>query len=126
MVHRAGASHIGACLSIADILAVLYDGVLNVDPKHPHDPHRDRFILSKGHAAAALYAALADRGFFPKAWLEAYGENESHLAGHVTCHGVPGIEFSTGSLGHGLSLGCGMRAGGQTHGPVISLFCARR
>lgn len=108
MVHRARSSHIGACLSIADILAVLYGQILNVDPQAPDDPHRDRFILSKGHAAAAMYAALAEVGFFPVSQLETYGADGSPLAGHVSHHDVPGVEFSTGSLGHGLSLGCGV------------------
>ena len=117
MVHRANSSHIGACLSIADMLAVLYGGVLHVDPESPAAPDRDRFILSKGHAAAILYAVLAERGFFPKSWLDDYGADGSPLAGHVTSHGVPGVEFSTGSLGHGLSVAAGMalsaKHGGQ-------------
>jgi len=107
MVHQARASHIGSCLSIADILAALYGETLRVDPARPDWPDRDRFILSKGYAAAALYAALAERGFFPREWLATYGRDGTRLAGHVTRHGVPGVEFSTGSLGHGLSLGAG-------------------
>ncbi len=107
MVHQAKSSHIGGCLSIADLLAVLYQGVLRVDPAQPALPDRDRFILSKGHAAAAMYAVLAERGFFPLAWLETCYAEDSHLPGHVT-YGLPGIEVSTGSLGHGLSIGCGM------------------
>jgi transketolase len=93
-----------------------------VDPQHPTDPHRDRFILSKGHAAAALYAVLAERGFFPKSWLETYGQNRSRLAGHVTRHGVPGVEFSTGSLGHGLSLGCGVALAAKRSGQSFHCF----
>lgn len=107
MVHRAGSSHIGSCLSAADLLAVLYGSVLRVDPVRPDWDGRDRFILSKGHAAAALYAVLAERGFFPAARLEEYGRDGSALTGHVSHH-VPGVEFSTGSLGHGLPAGCGM------------------
>jgi len=107
MVHKAGASHIGSCLSAADILAVLYGRVLRIDPARPDWPNRDRFILSKGHAAAALYAALAERGFFPCERLATYCENGSELTGHVN-HAVPGVEVSTGSLGHGLPIGCGM------------------
>lgn len=108
MVHRARASHVGTCLSIADILAVLYTGVLRIDPAHPDAPDRDRFVLSKGHGGAALYAVLAERGFFPAAWLDAYCADGGRLAGHATHHGVPGVEVSTGSLGHGLPLACGM------------------
>ncbi len=112
MVHRAGAAHIGSSLSAADILAVLYAEILRVDPARPAWPLRDRFIMSKGHAAAALYAVLALRGFFPAEWLDAYCADGSPLAGHVTAHGVPGVEVSTGSLGHGLPLGCGMALAG--------------
>ncbi|HEV3232413.1 MAG TPA: transketolase [Candidatus Dormibacteraeota bacterium] len=107
MVHRARAAHIGSSLSIADILAVLYDGVLNVDPKNPSDPGRDRLFLGKGHAAAALYAALAEAGFFPVEMLRTYCADGSRLAGHVTHAGVPGVEASFGSLGHGLPIACG-------------------
>ena len=95
MVHRARSSHIGSCLSIADILAVLYTEVLRIDPAHPADPDRDRFILSKGHAAAAAYAVLAERGFFPLAWLDDYAQDGSPLMGHVSHH-VPGVELYTG------------------------------
>ena len=107
MVHRAKASHIGSSLSMADLLAVLYGGVLRVDPARPDWPERDRFILSKGHGAAAAYAVLAEAGFFPLEWLETYCQDGSRLAGHLT-RGVPGVELSTGSLGHGLPVGCGM------------------
>jgi transketolase len=107
MVHRAYASHIGSSLSMADLLAVLYGGALHVDPAQPDWPERDRFILSKGHGAAAGYAALAEAGFFPTEWLETYCEDGSLLAGHLT-RGAPGVEFSTGSLGHGLPVGAGV------------------
>ena len=108
MVHRTRASHIGSCFSIADILAVLYGSALRVDSARPDWPGRDRFVLSKGHAAAAVYAALAESGFFPKEWLDTYCADGSRLAGHITSCGVPGVEVSTGSLGHGLPIGCGM------------------
>lgn len=107
MVHAANSSHIGSCLSIAEILAVLYTRVLRIDPRDPGDPGRDRFILSKGHAAAILYAALAERGYFPLQDLGGYCRDGSALTGHVS-HGVCGVEVSTGSLGHGLSLAIGM------------------
>lgn len=107
MVHRAKASHIGSCLSICDILACLYGGWLHVNPERPDDPLRDIFILSKGHAAAAIYATLALRGFFPIAELDGYCSDGGMLSGHVTHHHVPGVEISTGSLGHGLSFALG-------------------
>jgi transketolase len=106
MVHRAKASHIGSALSIADIVSVLYHQVLNVDPSNPQAPQRDRFILSKGHACVAVYAALAERGFFPKEELLTYGQDHAILMNHIS-HKVAGVEFSTGSLGHGLPFGTG-------------------
>ncbi len=113
MTSHAKAAHVGSCLSVADILAVLYGEVLKVNPLKPAWPDRDRFILSKGHAAAALYAVLAERGFFAKKKLNTFCQNGSSLAGHATHHGVPGVEVSTGSLGHGLGLGCGMALAAQ-------------
>jgi transketolase len=106
MVHRANASHIGGGLSMADLLAVLYGEILKFDASRPQLPDRDRFILSKGHACAALYATLALKEFFPIKELETYGQDGSRLMTHIS-HKVPGVEFSTGSLGHGLPFGCG-------------------
>jgi transketolase len=106
MVHKAKASHIGSGLSIADILAVLYGEVMTYDPKDENHFARDRFILSKGHACVPLYATLAEVGFFPSEDLKTYGENFSWLMNHVS-HKVSGVEFSTGSLGHGLPIGVG-------------------
>lgn len=106
MVHRANASHVGSCFSIADIVAVLYGGELRVRPGEPRWPDRDRFILSKGHAGATIYAALALRGFIPEADLTQYGRDGSSLMAHVS-HSVPGVDFSTGSLGHGLPFAVG-------------------
>lgn len=106
MVHRAKASHIGGALSMADILAVLYTSVLNVRPESPEWEERDRLTLSKGHSCTALYAALALKGFFPLAELETYAKDGSRLMSHIS-HKVPGVEFSTGSLGHGLPFGLG-------------------
>lgn len=122
MVHRARASHIGTCLSMTDLLAVLYGTVLRVDPRHPDWAERDRFILSKGHGAAAVYATLAERGFFPREWLETYCADGTALAGHITHHGVPGVEFSSGSLGHGLSLGCGVALAGKRDRQAYRVF----
>lgn len=106
MVHRAKASHVGSCLSSADILAVLYGAVLRTRPTEPEWPDRDRFILSKGHAAAAVYAVLAETGFLERDELDRYGESGSLLMTHVS-HRIRGVEFSTGSLGHGLPFGVG-------------------
>lgn len=106
MVHRANASHIGGALSIADIVAVLYNNILKNDPANPKMENRDRFILSKGHACVAVYSALAARGFFPIDDLENFAKDNSNLMSHIS-HKVDGVEFSTGSLGHGLPFGVG-------------------
>lgn len=108
MTNRGSSSHVGSVLSCADILAVCYQNILHVDPTHPKSPNRDRFLMSKGHAGAGLYAALAEKGFFPKEYLEKHGQDGSRMSGHVSHVGLPGVEFSTGSLGHGLSVGIGM------------------
>jgi transketolase len=108
MTHRAKSSHVGSGLSMAEILAVLYGEILRIDPAKPDWESRDRFVLSKGHACAALYAALAERGFLPMSELQTFYMDGSRLSGHVTHNGVPGVECSTGSLGHGLAIACGM------------------
>ena len=113
MTHLSRGSHIGAIFSVAEIMAVLYTGVMNVNPADPAMPDRDRLILSKGHAGAAVYAALAERGFFPVEELKTHYANGSRLSGHVSHKGVPGVEFSTGSLGHGLAVGAGMALGAK-------------
>lgn len=107
MIAAARASHIGSCLSIADILAVLYAGVMRHDPSDPSSFERDRLILSKGHATAILYAVLAETGYFDRDELLQYCAPGSRLLGHAS-HKVPGVELSTGSLGHGLSVAAGM------------------
>ncbi|MGA8714059.1 MAG: transketolase [Roseiarcus sp.] len=122
MTHRARASHIGSCLSIADILAVLYGQVLQVDPTRPDWPERDRLIISKGHAAAIVYAALAEGGFFPVAELDSYSADGGALSGHVT-KTVPGVELSTGSLGHGLPVAAGMALAAQRAGATWRSIC---
>ena len=122
MTCRGGASHIGSSLSIADLLAVLYGGVLRVDPSGPRRPDRDRLVVSKGHAAAAAYAALGLCGFIPEAWLDRYHQDGQPLGGHVTAHGIPGVELSTGSLGHGLPVGLGMALASQRFGPPYRVF----
>jgi transketolase len=112
MVHCAKASHIGSCLSSADILAQLYGSFLRVDASNPDWEDRDYFIMSKGHAAAALYAVLCEQDFFPPELLDTYCEDGSPLGGHVSHH-VPGVELSTGSLGHGLPVAVGMALGSR-------------
>ena len=107
MIDAAKASHIGSCFSVVDLLAVLYFSILKIDPSNPKEMKRDRCILSKGHAAAAMYATLAERGFFPIENLKTFCGYGSFLLGHLS-HEIPGVECSTGSLGHGLSIGCGM------------------
>jgi transketolase len=121
MAHLANASHIGSSLSMADILSVLYTRVLRVDHKRPDWPERDRLIVSKGHGAAILYAALAEREFFPLEWLKDYCKDGSKLLGHVSHH-VPGVEVSTGSLGHGLPVGCGIALAAKREGHSIRTF----
>jgi transketolase len=108
MTAAAKASHVGSALSVVDILSVLYSGGANLTPENLENIDRDIVILSKGHAASALYSVLALQGFFPMDWLKKYCENDAPLGGHVTSKGVPGVELSTGSLGHGLPYGLGI------------------
>lgn len=108
MTHISHGSHIGAILSVADIVAVLYNDVANISPDNLKDENRDRIILSKGHAGAAIYAALAEKGFFDREELKTHYADGSRLSGHVSHKGVPGVEFSTGSLGHGACVAAGM------------------
>jgi transketolase len=107
-VCHAGAGHTGGALSIVEILTALYFHVLRIDPANPQWPERDRFILSKGHAAVALYAALAARGYFGEALMEEFDRLDSCLQGHPDMLKTPGVDMSTGSLGQGLSAGIGM------------------
>jgi transketolase len=122
MSHAAQAAHLASSLSCADILAAAYWHVLRLDPSRPKDPHRDRFILSKGHAAAALYAVLAMRGFFPISELDTYCKDGGRLAEHPPANLLPGVEAATGSLGHGLPLGCGMALSGRIKGETFRVF----
>jgi transketolase len=122
MTHLGKSSHVGSVLSLADILAVLYGRVMAVDPTDPRWAERDRFILSKGHAGAGVYAALAERGFLPREQLRTHYQNGSKLSGHVSHKGVPGVEFSTGSLGHGLSVGTGMALAAKRAGRGNRVF----
>lgn len=123
LTHRARTSHVGSSLSMADLLAVLYGEVLRVDPARPDWEGRDRFVLSKGHACAGAYAALAETGFFTRKWLlENFCQDGSPLAGHITHTRVPGVDASTGSLGHGLSIACGMALAGKRDGKSYRVF----
>lgn len=113
MVGKAGSGHPGGSLSAADIMAVLYFHELRVDPRRPEWPDRDRFILSKGHAAPILYAALAEKGFFPVEELNSLRHLGSRLQGHPDHLRLPGVEMSTGSLGQGLAIGNGLALAGK-------------
>jgi transketolase len=113
MSHAAGTPHLGSALSCVDLLVAAYWGVLHIDPRNPSDPLRDRCILSKGHAATALYAVLAHRGFFPLDWLDGFARQGSPLAEQPSPGCAPGVELATGSLGHGLPVGVGMALASQ-------------
>src|SRR5438445_6440018 len=123
MTGKANASHIGSALSSADILAALYGCALRYDPKRPTWPDRDRFIMSKGHACTRLYATMSESGFFPLETLETFYQNGSPLAGHVMHKDNPGVELSTGSLGHGLPVATGMAIAAKRDGRRSRIFC---
>ena len=122
MTHRGKSGHAGSMLSMAEIIAVLYKRILRVDPKKPDAPGRDRFVLSKGHGGAAVYAVLTELGFFPKDWLLGYYRDRGKLMGHISHH-VPGVEFSTGSLGHGLPVAVGMALAARQAGRKHRVIC---
>ena len=122
MANAGGSSHVGSVLSCADALAVLYAGVLRIDPARPDWEDRDRFILSKGHAGSGIYAALALRGFLDPSVLKTHYQDGSLLSGHVSHKGIPGVEISTGSLGHGLSIGAGMAYAAKLQGKAWRTF----
>ena len=122
MTNHGHSGHVGSMLSMADIIAVLYSGVLNVDANDPQMPERDRFVLSKGHAGAAVYSALCRKGFFPEDWLMTYYCDDGKLMGHISHH-VPGVEFSTGSLGHGLPVATGMAMDAKLRKKPHRVFC---
>lgn len=121
MVHRARSSHIASSLSISDIVAVLFRKVLKLYPSLPKHSKRDRFILSKGHACTAIYSALSELGFFEMSQLESYGADNSIFMTHIS-HKVPGVEFSTGSLGHGLPFGVGKALAAKRKGEAWRTF----
>ena len=122
MVHSAHASHIGSAFSIADILAVLYTDFVDVDQLKHNDKNRTRIILSKGHAGAAIYAALAEIGLLPKKELQTYGMNGSKLSCHVSHNNVTGVEISTGSLGQGVGMAAGIALAGSKAGLDYKTF----
>ena len=121
-VSAAGSGHPGGSLSIADIMAYLYFREMKVDPDHPRDPDRDRFVMSKGHCSPALYATLAEKGFFPKADLLGFRQASSYLEGHPNMNQVPGVDMSTGSLGQGISAAVGMALAGKIDRKTYHVF----
>ncbi len=122
-VYNAQSGHPGGALSCTDILAVLYFNQMNIDPNKKDDPNRDRFVLSKGHASAALYATLAERGYFPKEELKSFRKINSLLQGHPDMKHVPGIDMSSGSLGQGLSVANGMAISSKLDEKGFRVYC---
>jgi len=123
MTSLGGSSHIASVFSIADILAVLYGYFLKYNPDDPGWDSRDRFILSKGHAGAGVYASLANAGFIDLSLLDSHYQNGSRLSGHVSHKGIPGVEFSTGSLGHGLPVATGMAMAAKINDSSHRVVC---
>lgn len=121
--YSAQSGHPGGSLSCADILAVLYFNILNIDPKDPQSPARDRFVLSKGHCSPALYATLARRGFFAESDLTTFRKIDSPLQGHPDMNKVPGVDMTTGSLGQGLSVACGMAYASKLDRAGCRVYC---
>ena len=121
-VFEAGAGHVGGEMSVIDLLTALYFHILNVDPANPLDPQRDRFILSKGHAACALYVTLAEKGFIPRDEISTFLKPHSRLNGHPNRNKVPGVETNTGPLGHGLPVAVGMAKAAKLSGEVWRTF----
>ena len=120
--HSAKCGHPGGSLSAADVLTYLYFKVMNIDTENPQDPTRDRFVLSKGHCAPALYSTLAERGFFPVEDLTTLRHDGSYLEGHPNMKTVPGVDMSTGSLGQGVSTACGMALAARLQNSNINVF----
>jgi transketolase len=123
MICRAGSGHIGGALSLVEVLHTLYNRIMNVDPENPAWPDRDRLVLSKGHAAPVLYVALAYKGFFPASWLGTLNADGTKLPSHADARTVPGIDATTGSLGQGLSVACGMAKAAKMNGKKNKVYC---
>ena len=121
-IFNAKAGHPGGSLSIAELLAYLYNVEMKVDPKNPNDPNRDRFVLSKGHAAPALYAALSLKGFFPTEDMKTLRKSDSYLQGHPNMNKIPGVDMSTGSLGQGISAAAGMALAAKLDGKDYRIY----
>ena len=121
-VYNAASGHPGGSLSIADLMTFLYFEEMNIDPKNPKNPARDRFVLSKGHAAPALYSTLAHRGFFPVEDMKTLRNIESYLQGHPDMKGTPGVDMTTGSLGLGISAACGMALSAKISGDSYRVY----
>lgn len=122
MVYHAASGHLGGSFSAMDVLTVLYQNVLRIDPANPADPNRDRFVLSKGHCTPALYPTLALRGFFPLEDLQLFRSIRGHMSGHAEMHHVPGVDMSTGSLGQGISAAVGMALAGKLDGKDYRVY----
>jgi len=122
-VYSAGSGHPGGSLSCADILTVLYFNIMNIDPKDPYSMARDRFVLSKGHCSPAIYATLARRGFFAESDLSTFRKIDSPLQGHPDMNKVPGVDMTSGSLGQGLSVACGMALGSKLDRAGCRVYC---
>lgn len=122
MSHKAQSAHLASSLSCCDVLAAAYWHAVRIDPLNPREPGRDRFILSKGHAASALYAALAFKGFFPREELDTYCQDGGRLAEHPPAKILPGVEAATGSLGHGLPIGIGMALSARMSGESYRVY----
>ena len=123
MVCRAGSGHLGGALSLVEIVLTLYERILRVDPENPKWEGRDRLVLSKGHAAPVLYLALACKGFFPKSWLATMNADGTRLPSHADERFVPGVDFTTGSLGQGLSCACGVALACRMDRRDCRVFC---
>ena len=123
LIYQTKSPHIGSCFSMVELLVALYFKILRINPKNPQDPNRDRFLLSKGHGVPALYLVLAERGFIKKETLEGFARDGGILEQHPTRNVSQGIEISSGSLGHGLALGCGMALAGKMDNKDYRVYC---
>lgn len=121
--YKGHGGHFGGCLSVIDVLTALYFHALNYDPSDPKKPDRDRFVLSKGHASVAFDCVLAEAGYYPKEWLDTYNTMDSPISQHPDMHKTPGVEMSTGSLGHGIGIALGMALAARRDNREHRVFC---